>query len=167
MSIEIPRIQTSKATWAESRPILRGIGLILLATGVALLAIGTYIGAGKYRRIRAWLPADALVLEFHLVNEPHGRVMSDYRAHFTFQYEVGGRTIVSSTQSENTSNFTGTLKDWTLNYRLGNHQQIRYNPAHSEEVTIDNLDVRSFRQPLWLASWGTGLLLIGLGFRSA
>lgn len=30
---------------------------------------------------------------------------------------------------------------------------------------IDNLDLRSFRQPFWLAAWGAGLALAGLAFR--
>ena len=165
MGIEIRPIQTSKAQWAESRPILRGIGLILLATGFALLANGIYSGVHKYRRIGRWIPVDALILEFHLVNEPHGRVLSDYRAHITFQYEVGGRTLVSSAQSDYTTSSASTVRDLTLSYRPGGHQQIRYNPEQPREITIDNRDVGSFRQPLWLAAWGAGLVVVGLALR--
>jgi hypothetical protein len=72
-----------------------------------------------------------------VVNEPSARRVSNgNRAHFTFQYEVQGR-----------------------------HQQIRYNPAQPQEITIEDLNVRSFREPLKLGGWGTGLLLIGLVLR--
>src|SRR4029077_17937669 len=164
MGIAIRPIRTSKEAWAESRPILRGIGLILLAAGLALLANGIYTGAHKYRRIGQWVPVDALILQFQLVNEPHGRVLSDYRAHITFQYEVGGRPLVSSAQSDYTTSSASTMRDMTLSYRPGGHQQIRYNPEQQQEITIDNRDVGSFRQPLWLAAWGAGLVVVGLAF---
>jgi hypothetical protein len=165
MGSAIRPIRTSKEAWAESRPILRGIGLILLATGIALLANGIYTGVHKCRRIGQWVPVDALILEFQLVNEPHGRVLSDYRGHITFQYEVGGRTLVSATQSDFTTSSASTMRDLRLSYRPGGHQHIRYNPEQPKEITIDNLDLRSFRQPFWLAAWGAGLALAGLAFR--
>jgi hypothetical protein len=109
---------------------------------------------------------DALILEFHLVNEPHGRVLSDYRAHITFQYEVGGRILISSTQSDYTTSSASTMRDLTLSYRPGRHQQIRYNPEQPKEITIDNRDVGSFRQPFWLTAWGAGLVVVGLALRT-
>jgi hypothetical protein len=56
------------------------------------------------------------------------------------------------------------LSDW-IQYLPGRHQQIRYNPAQPQEITIDDLNARSFREPLRLGGWGAGLILIGLALR--
>ena len=167
MGIEFRRIPTSEteAKWAESRPIMRGIGMILLVTSFFLLVIGVYTGIQKYTRINQWTPADGLVLQFHLVNEPHGRVLSNYRALYTFQYEVGGRTLISSAQSDYTTSSGTELTAWNREYRPGRHHQIRYNPAQPQQFTTDNLDLRSFREPLWLFGWAAILLVVSLLLR--
>ena len=165
MGFEVRKIQDSERQWAESRPILRGIGLILLAVGCFLLVNALYVAAQKYRRISQWAPVDAMVLDFKVVNEPSVRRGSNgNRAHFTFQYEVQGRKLVGGTQSDHTGSYASELSDW-IQYRPGRHQQIRYNPAQPQEITIEDLNVRSFREPLKLGGWGTGLMLIGLVLR--
>jgi hypothetical protein len=164
MPIEVHRIDATSA-WAEARPLLRAMGLVCLGTGVVLLAAATYTAAHTYRTIGAWVPVPALVLQFQLVNEPTGRVRTSYRAHFTFQYEVAGQVLVSATRSAYTTASASALRDWALHYRPGSRQQIRYNPAHPSEITIDNLDLRSFRHSLGLGAWGGGLLVLGLVLR--
>jgi hypothetical protein len=162
--IEVRKIPNSKQQWAESRPILRGMGLILLAVGFFLLVNGFYSAAQKYRRIRQWTPVDAVVLDFKVVNEASRRVSNGYRVHFTFQYEVQGRRLVGWTQTDHTGSYSSELSDWRQ-YQPGRHQQIRYNPAQPPEITIDDLNARSFRQPLKLVGWAAGLILIGLVFK--
>jgi hypothetical protein len=44
VDFEVRKIQESERQWAESRPILRGLGLILLAVGSFLLVNGLYVG---------------------------------------------------------------------------------------------------------------------------
>jgi hypothetical protein len=51
MGFEIRKIQDSGAKWEEARPLLRGMGIILLALGAFFLVNGLYTGAQKYRRI--------------------------------------------------------------------------------------------------------------------
>jgi len=167
MGIEFRRIQSSEAEakWAESRPILRGMGMILLVTSFGLLVIGLYTGIQKYSRINHWTPADGLVLQFRLANEPHGRVLSNFRARYTFQYEVDGHTLVTSAQSDYTTSSGSELTAWSRDYRPGQHRQIRYNPAQPQEITTDNLDLRSFREPLWLFGWAAILLVVSLLLR--
>ena len=87
-----------------------------------------------------------------------------YRAHFTFQYEVQGRKLVGWAQSDHTGSYSSELSDWSQ-YLPGSHQQIRYNPAQPQEITIDDLNARSFREPLKLSGWAAGLILIGLVLR--
>ena len=157
-------IEDSRQKWEESRPVLRGIGLILLVVGLFLLLNGVYTGAQKYRTIGEWLPVDAVVLDFKLVNEPSGRVREAYRASFTFQYEVQGRTLVSGAQSDHTGSYASEVSDW-MQYQRGRHQRIRYNPTQPQEITVDDYNVRSFREPLKLGGWGAALILLGLVLR--
>src|SRR5260370_191839 len=93
MEFEIRKIQDSEAKWEEARPLLRGMGIILLAVGTFFLVNGFYKRAQKYKRIGQWAPVDAMVLDFKVVNEAFGRVSNGYRAHFTFQYEVQGHCV--------------------------------------------------------------------------
>jgi hypothetical protein len=94
VDFEVRKKQDLERQWAESRPILRSIGLVLLAVGFFLLVNGLYAGVQKYKRIGQWAPVDAKVLDFKVVNEATGRVNNGYRAHFTFEYEVQGRKLV-------------------------------------------------------------------------
>ena len=164
MDFEIRKIQDSEQQWAESRPILRGMGLILLAVGLFLLVDGLYVAGQKHSRIRQWVPVDAKVLDFKVLNEASGRVSNSYRAHFTFEYEAQGRKLIGWAQSDHTGSYSSELSDW-MQYLPGRHQQIRYNPAQPQEITIDNLNARSFREPLKLGGWATALILIGLVLR--
>ncbi len=164
MEFEIRKIQDSEAKWEEARPLLRGMGIILLAVGTFFLVNGLYKGAQKYKRIGQWAPVDAMVLDFKVVSEAFGRVSNGYRAHFTFQDEVQGRKLVSWAQSDHTGSYSSELSDW-IQYLPGRHQQIRYNPAQPQEITIDDLNGRSFREPLRLGGWAAGLILIGLVLR--
>src|SRR5216683_8126336 len=148
----------------EARPLLRGMGIILLAVGAFFLVNSLYTGAQKYRRIGQWAPVDAMVLDFKVVNEASGRVSNGYRAHFTFQYEVQDRKLGSWAQSDHTGSYSSELSDWSQ-HLPGRHQQIRYNPAQPQEITIDDLNTRSFREPLKLGGWGAGLILVGLLLR--
>jgi hypothetical protein len=118
----------------------------------------------KHSRIRRWVPVDAKVLDFKVVNEASGRVSNGYRAHFTFQYEVQGAKLIGSAATDHTGSYSSELSDW-IQYLPGRHQQIRYNPAQPEEITVDDLNARSFREPLKLGGWAAGLLLIGLVLR--
>lgn len=161
MDFQIRPIQDSAQKWAEGRPVLRGMGSMLLVVGFTLLALGLYAAVQKYRRLSRWVPVDAVVMDFKLVNEPSGRVRENYRVSFTFQYEFQGQKLAGWAQSDHTGSYSSELSDW-MAYQPGAHQQIRYNPAQPREITVDNLDVRSFREPLKLGGWGTGLLLIGL-----
>jgi Protein of unknown function (DUF3592) len=160
MEFEVRPIQDSQQKWAEARPILRCMGFMLLAVGSFLLLNSVYAGAQKYRRLGKWVPADAVVLESKLVNEPSGRVTDNYRASFTLQYHVRGRTLVSSAQNDHTGAYASEVSDW-IYYQPGSRQRIRYNPAQPAEITIDGLNARSFREPLKLFGWGAGLILIG------
>ncbi len=164
MEFEVRKIQDSQQQWAEARPLLRGIGIILLAVGAFFLVNGLYTGAQKYRRIGQWAPVNAMVLDFKVVNEAFGRVSNGYRAHFTFQYEVQGRKLVGGAQSDHTGSYSSELSDW-IQYLPGRYQQIRYNPAQPQEITVDDLNARSFREPLRLGGWGAGLILVGLLLR--
>ena len=161
MDFQVRPIQDSAQKWAEGRPILRGIGSILLVVGFTLLALGLYGSVQKYRRISRWVSVDATVLDFKVLHEPCGRASNCYRASFTFQYEFQGQKLVGWAQSDHTGSYSSELSDW-MAYQPGAHQQIRYNPAQPQEITVDNLDVRSFREPLKLGGWGAGLLFIGL-----
>jgi hypothetical protein len=149
VDFEVRKIQDSKRQWAESRPILRGLGLILLAVGSFLLVNALYMAVQKHSRIRRWVPVDAKVLDFKVVNEASERVSNGYRAHFTFEYEVQGRKLIGWAQNDHTGSYSSELSDW-MQYLPGRHQQIRYNPAQPQEITIDNLNARSFREPLKL-----------------
>jgi hypothetical protein len=140
------------------------MGLILLAVGLFLLVDGLYVAGQKHSRIRQWVPVDAKVLDFKVLNEASGRVSNSYRAHFTFEYEVQGRKLIGWAQSDHTGSYSSELSDW-MQYLPGRHQQIRYNPAQPQEITIDNRNARSFREPLKLGGWATGLILIGLVLR--
>jgi hypothetical protein len=102
-----------------------------------------------------------MALDFKVVTEASGRVSNGYRAHFTFQYEVQGRKLVGWAHSDHPGSYSSELSDW-IQYLPGRHQQIRYHPAQPQEITIDDLNVRSFREPLKLGGWATGLILIGL-----
>src|SRR5579872_3795565 len=98
MNRDLGPIGASGAQPAEARTrMARALGTGLLAIGFALLLVSVYTAIDKYKRIGQWTPVEALLLDFKLVNEPHGRVVSDYRAHFSFQYDASGRTWVSST----------------------------------------------------------------------
>lgn len=164
MDFQVRRIQDSGQKWEEARPLLRGMGIILLAVGAFFLLNGLYRGVQKYRRIGRWSPVDALVLDFKVVNEPCGRASNCYRAYFTFQYEIQGRRLIAGAQNDHTGSYSSEMSDW-IRYERGSHQPIRYNPAQPEEITIDDLNVRSFREPLKLGGWGAGLILIGLALR--
>jgi Protein of unknown function (DUF3592) len=164
VDFEVRSIRDSRQQWAESRPILRGIGLVLLAVGLFLSVNGIYAGVQKYRRIGQWALVDAKVLDFKVVNEATGRVNNGYRAHFTFEYEVQGRKLVGWAQSDHSGSYSSELSDW-IQYLPGSHQQIRYNPAQPQEITIDDINARSFREPLKLGGWATGLILIGMVLR--
>ena len=164
MEFQIRGIRDSEQKWAEARPLFRGMGMILLAVGGFFLANGLYTGAQKYRRIGQWAPVNALVLDFKVLQEACGRASNCYRAYFTFQYEVQGRKLIGSTQSDHTGSYSSEVSDW-IKYQRGSNQQIRYNPAKPAEITIDDHNVRSFREPLKLAGWGTGLILVGLALR--
>src|SRR5260370_5768389 len=144
MGFEIRKIQDSEAKWEEARPLLRGMGIILLAVGAFFLVNGLYTGAQKYRRIGQRAPVDAMVLDFRVVNEASGRVSNGYRAHFTFQYEVQGRKLVGWAQRDHTGSYSSELSDCNQDFP-GIHQHIRYNPAQPQEITIDDLNPRSFR----------------------
>jgi Protein of unknown function (DUF3592) len=67
-------------------------------------------------------------------------------------------------QSDHTGSYSSEISDW-VQYQPGAHEEIRYNPAQPEEITIDDLNARSFREPLKLGGWGVALLLIGLLLR--
>ena len=153
-------IQDSQQKRAEARPILRGIGFLVVAVGSFLLLNGVYTGAQKYRRLGHWLPVDATVLESRFVHEPSGRVTDNYRASFTFQYDFGGRKLVSSAQNDHTGSYGSEVADW-IRYQRGSRQRIRCNPAQPTEITVDDLNARSFREPMKLLGWGASLILIG------
>jgi hypothetical protein len=164
MEFQARRIQDSDQKWDEARPILRGMGILLLAVGAFFVVNGLYTGAQKYRRIDRWLPVNALVLDFKVLQEPcghAGRADNCYRAYFTLQYAVQGRILISGTQSDHMGSYSSEVWDW-IQYQRGSHQRIRYNPAQPEEVTVEDYNLRSFREPLKLGGWGTGLILIGL-----
>jgi hypothetical protein len=132
-----------------------------MAVGFFLLMNGLYAGAQKYRKIGRWAPIDASVLNFEVIHEPCGRASNCYRAYFTFEYEVHGHKFLGGAQSDHRGSYSSETSDW-IQYQPGSHQQIRYNPAQPQEITIDGLNVRSFREPLKLGGWGVGLILIGL-----
>lgn len=161
MDFQVRRIKDSEQKWNEARPVLRGMGILLLAVGAFFLVSGLYAGAQKFRRIGQWLPVNALVLDFKVLQEPCGRASNCYRASFTLQYDVQGHKLISGAQSDHTGSYSSEVSDWTQ-YQRGSHQQIRYNPAQPEEVTVEDYNLRSFREPLKLGGWGTGLILIGL-----
>jgi hypothetical protein len=123
------------------------MGLILLAVGLFLLVNGIYAAAQKYRRIGQWAPVDAMVVDFKVVNEASGRVNNGYRAHFIFQYEVQGYKLVGWAQSDHSGSYSSELSDW-MQYLTGRRRKIRYNPAQPQEIAIDDLNARSFREPL-------------------
>jgi hypothetical protein len=162
--MKVNKIQDSKRQWEEARPILRGTGIILLAVGAFFLMNGLYMGAQKYKRIEQWAPVDGVVLDFKLVNEASGRVSNGYRAYFTFQYDIQGRRLIGGAQNDHTGSYSSEESDW-IQYQRGSHQQIRYNPAQPQEITIEGLNVRSFREPLKLGGWGAALILLGLILR--
>lgn len=164
MDVQSSQIQDADQKWQEARPILRGMGIILLAVGVFFLGNGLYIGAEKYKKIRQWTAVDATVLDFKIVNEPCGRASNCYRASVTFQYEIQGRALTSGVQSEYAGSYSSEIADWRL-YVRGSHQQVRYNPLQPQELTADDVDVRSFREPLKFLGWGAGLILVGLALR--
>jgi len=164
MEFEIRKIQDSKAKWEEARPLLGGMGIILLAVGAFFLVDGLYAGAQKYRRIVQCAPVNALVLDFKAVHESCGGSSNCYRAYFTFQYEVQGRRFISGAQSDHLASYSSEVSDW-IQYQQGSHQQIRYNQLRPQEITIDDLNARSFREPMKLGGWGAGLILIGLVLR--
>ena len=164
MEFKLYKVQDSKRQWEEARPILRRMGIIVLAVGAFFLVNALYMGAQKYRRIGQWVPVDGVVLDFKLVNGASGRVSNGYRAYFTFQYEVQGRRLIAGTQDDHSGSYSSEMSDW-IQYQLGSHRQIRYNPAQPQEITIDDLNVRSFREPLKLGGWGAGLILVGLVLR--
>jgi len=107
---------------------------------------------------------NALVLDFKAVHESCGRASNCYRAYFTFQYEVQGRRFISGAQSDHLASYSSEVSDW-IQYQQGSHQQIRYNRSRPQEITIDDLNARSFREPMKLGGWGAGLILIGLVLR--
>jgi Protein of unknown function (DUF3592) len=160
MEFEIQKIQDSKQKWEEARPLFRGMGIILLAVGTFFLVSGLYAGAKKYRRIGQWAPVNALLLDFKVMRQSCGRASNCYQAYFTFQYEVQGRRFISGAQSDHLGSYSSEMSDW-IQYQQGSHQQIRYNPLQPQEITIDDLNVRSFREPMKLGGWGAGLILIG------
>lgn len=164
MDFQVRRIQDSEQKWDEARPILRGMGILLLAVGAFFLVSGLFTGAQKYRRIGQWLPVNALVSDFSVLQEPCGRASNCYRAYFTLQYDVQGHRLISGTQSDHTGSYSSEVSDW-IQYQRGSHQRIRYNPARPEEVTVEDYNLRSFREPLKLGGWGTGLILIGLALK--
>lgn len=164
MEFQARKIQDSEQRWEEGRPILRGMGIFVLAVGGFFLVQGLYAGAQKYRRIGQWLPVDALVLDFKVLEEPCGRASNCHRAYSTFQYEVQGRRFIAGAQSDHRGSYASEISDW-VQYQRGSHLRIRYNPTQPEEVTVDDYNVRSFREPLKFAGWGTGLILIGLILR--
>jgi len=161
MEFEIQKIQDSKQKWEEARPLFRGMGIILLAVGTFFLVCGLYTGAKKYRRIGQWAPVNALLLDFKVMRQSCGRASNCYQAYFTFQYEVQGRRFIGGAQSDHLGSYSSEMSDW-IQYQQGSHQQIRYNPLQPQEITIDDLNVRSFREPMKLGGWGAGLILIGL-----
>ena len=156
-------MQDSRQKWEEGRPVLRGMGIILIAVGAFFLASGLYGAAQKYWRIGKWTAATAQVLDFNVLQEPCGRASNCYRAYFTFQYEAGGRKLIAGAQSDHRGVYSSEMSDWK-GYQRGSQQTIRYNPAQPEEITIDDVNIRSFREPLKLGGWGVGLILIGLVF---
>src|SRR5579859_2020390 len=166
MAIEFRRLQKSDAALAESRPILRGIGMILLITSLALIVAAVSQAVTKYRTVESWTPVQALVLQFRLINEPHGRVLSNYRAHYMLQYEVNGRTLVTPAQSDYSTGSGSQLSSWSRYFRPGQRREIRYNPAEPAEITTDNFDLESFRYQLWLGCWALGIFVVGVIFRS-
>jgi hypothetical protein len=160
----VRKILDSKQQWAESRPILRGMGLILLGVGFFLLVNGLYVAAQKYKRIGQWTPVEASVQDFGVVDERCGRASNCYRAYFTFEYEVQGRRFIAGAQSDHRGSYSSEASDWKW-YQKGSHQQIHYNPAQPQEITIDDVNVRSFREPIRLGGWGLSLILVGLVLR--
>jgi hypothetical protein len=164
MEFETQKVQDSAAKWEEARPLLRGMGIILLSVGAFFLVNGFYAGAQKYRRIGQWAPVNALVLDFKVVHESCGRASNCYRAYFTFQYEVQGRRFIGEAQSDHLGSYSSEVSDW-IQYQQGSQQQIRYNPLQPQEITVDNLNARSFREPMKFGGWGAGLILFGLVLR--
>jgi hypothetical protein len=164
MEFEVRPIQDSRQKWAEARPILRGMGFVLLAVGAFFVVNGLYLGAVKYRRIGQWVPVDAVVIECKMLDEHSARATNKYRAAFTFQYQVQGRTVFGSVLHDHTGSYASEVSDWK-DYQRGVHQQVRYNPLNPREITIDDVNPRSFREPLKSFGWGLGLLLIGLAFK--
>jgi Protein of unknown function (DUF3592) len=76
---------------------------------------------------------------FKVVNEASGRRASNgNRSQSTFQYEVQGRKLVGGTKSDHAGSYSSELSDW-IQYQPGRHQQIRYNPAQPQEITIEDL----------------------------
>jgi hypothetical protein len=112
-----------------------------------------------------WAPVNALLLDFKVIHQSCGRASNCYQAYFTFQYEVQGRRFIGGAQSDHLGSYSSEVSDW-IQYQQGSHQQIRYNPLQPQEITIDDLNVRSFREPMKLGGWGGGLILIGLLLRT-
>jgi hypothetical protein len=138
---------------------------ICLTVGVLLLIDSAYLCLETYGRIYRWRPVEAVVVDSQIVNEPHLHVASDYRAHFTFRYTVGDREYVSATKSDFTTNRNSEIRFWRYAFKQGSHHVIRYNPAKVSEITTADFDLRSFREPLWIAIWGAALVLISLVVR--
>jgi hypothetical protein len=157
-------MEDTRQRWAEARPILRGLGWMLLAAGVFLVLNGLYIGAAKYRRIRQWVPVQGVVVDSKMMDEHSARVTNNYRAAFTFQFQVQGRQVFASVLHDHSGPYNSEMSDWK-NYQPGSQQRIRYDPADPQEITVDDLNVRSFREPLKLLGWGAALTLIGFVFR--
>ena len=110
------KIQDSERQWAEW-PILRGMGLILLAVGFFLLVNGLYVTAQKYGRISQWAPVDAEVLDFKVVNEASGRVSNGNRAHFSYVRSViltDERSLHFQLRQDN----TGSSSGWNMMRRF-------------------------------------------------
>lgn len=137
---------------------------MLLVVGTFFLVNGLYLAGVKYRRIDRWVPVDAVVIESKMMDEHSARATNNYRAAFTFQYQVQGRTVFGSVLHDHSGSYASEVSDWR-DYQRGVHQQVRYNPAEPEEITIDDVNVRSFREPLKFLGWGGGLMLIGLAFK--
>jgi hypothetical protein len=141
------------------------MGVILLLTSFVLIVGAGWTAYRKYKRLEKYTPVEGLVLHSRIANEPHGRVFSNYRLHYTVQYEVGGRTLVTSAQSDYTTSSAAQLAAWSRFFVPGQRRSIRYNPDQPTEITTDAFDLESFRHEVWLGCWALGIFVAGILLR--
>lgn len=136
---------------SDKRGALRLIAAAFFIFAILFLILGLPFFWRQWQVLRSWPETDAQVIRSEVVAQVSGHE-NFYRAKLGLLYGVAGQPVTAELTSFESTNYEATLQQ-TLQYPVGSHHTIRYNPAEPAQARVGaGWNRRFFALPLIVAA---------------